>query len=362
MSAQKKWNLQSFPSGARIFGTNQTYTLTCAGSNNFINLNQADIILSFSVLGLPAGATYTIGRPSTTWINQINVNAQYITPEGPQIVNYNGYNNRGIAANVLETLEYSAAKYAQYDPMEFLTGASGLTNTDFEVLIPLKFLVDMAYDANLVNIDYITFSITFISQAEIFTFSAGSPIVQCNRFDIKYPTWVTSSPDVIPSVLREIPNRQVYIQNIDLLTGASAANTQVAVPFPASVLYYFFISKDSTYNMNPNPLSIVSSQSLTTMGETFPLNSTYNAIYVPGTSQIGLIRHYMELMDISGKDKPENNTVLSFEEWSTLKRIYCIEIGVEQQVGQNFNFSAVFSSQLATAATCVMVFLGRTHI
>lgn len=362
MSAQKKWNLQTFSATTRIFGSNSTYTLTCAGQNNFVNLNQADIVLSLSIVGLPVGATYTVGRPSTTWINQMNVQVEYITPEGPQIVNYNGYNNRGIAANVLETLEYSSAKYAQYDPIEFLSPQAGLTATDFEVLIPLKFLADAAYDANLVNVDHITFNITFISQPEIFTFTSGTPTVNCNHLDIKYPSWVVSSPEVIPAELREIPNRQVYVQNVDLIAGASAVNTQVAVPFPCSVLYYFFISKDSTYNMNPNPLSVVTSHSLTSMGEVFPLISNYGSSYTPGLSQVGIIRHYMELMDISGKDKPENNTILSFPEWFNSKRIYCIEIGVEQQNGQNFNFSSTFVQQLAQAATCVMLFLGRTHI
>jgi hypothetical protein len=363
MSAQKKWNLQSFPSGSTLFGTNSTYTITCAGDNTFVNLNQADLILTISAVGLGANS-YGITRPSTAWISQINTTVQYITKDGPQIVNYNGYNNRGVAANALEILEYSGVKFEQYDALEYLTPVAGLTDVNFDVVIPLKFLADVAYDAQLLNIDYISFNISFEPQSRIFTTTSTTPVVfNTPRLDIKYPTITTTSSDLIPSHVREIPNRQVYVQNIDLLAGVSAANTQVSVPFPCSVLYYFFISNGgSTYNMNPNPSSAVTNHSLTSMGETFPLISNYNSVMTTPTSGVGMKRHFMELMDISGKDRPENNSTLTYPTWLNTNRIYTIEVGVEQHAGQNFNFAANFSTTTTVPSTCVMVFLGRRII
>ncbi len=361
MSAEKKWNLQSFPSGTTLFGTNQTYTITCPGDNTFINLNQADLIVTMNITGL-LSATYSVLRPSTAWISQINTTIQYMTERGPEIVNYNGYNNRGIAANVLEILEYSAPKFAQYSEIEFLAPTSGLTNTNFETLIPLKFLSDSSYDAQLLNIDYISFNITWESQDRIFSFTAGTPVVNTTKVDIKYPTITTTTKDIIPKHIREIPNRQIYIQQIDLLTGSNAANTNVSVPFPCSELFYFFVGLGNNYSLNPNPASVVTNHSLTSMGSIYPLVATYAANLTTGTTSIGLIRHFMELMDITGKDKPENNTTLTFANWRDNLRIYAIEIGTEQHVGQQFNFTSTFNVATTNPCTCVMIFVGRRHI
>lgn len=362
MSAEKKWNLQSFPSGTTLFGTNQTYTITCPGDNTFINLNQADLIVTMNITGLPSGATYSVLRPSVAWISQVNTTIQFLTEKGPEIVNYNGYNNRGVAANVLEILEYSAPKFNQYSDIEFLAPTSGLTNVNFEVLIPLKFLSDSSYDAQLLNIDYISFNITWESQDRIFSFSSGTPVVNTTKVDIKYPTTTVTTKELIPRHIREIPNRQVYIQQIDLLTGSNAANTNVSVPFPCSELFYFFVGTGNDYNLNPNPSSVVTNHSLTSMGTTYPLIATYAANLTPGTTSIGLIRHYMELMDITGKDTPEFNTTLTFANWRDNLRIYAIEIGTEQHNGQQFNFTSTFNTPTSTPSTCVLVFVGRRHI
>lgn len=364
MAAEKKWNLQSFATNANVFGTNQTYTITCAGSNTFMNLNQADLIMNLSITNFnPLTQTYSIIRPTVAWISQINTTITFATKEGPLIINYSGYNNRGIAANVLETLEYSKAKWDQYNPIEYLSPQGNLSNSNFEVLIPLKFLNDSSYDAGLLNIETISFNISWESQTKIFDFgtltSAG---VQTNRVDIKYPTITVSNTDMIPPSVREIPNRQVYIASIDLNGGNSAANGTVSVPFPASVLYYFFTGVGDLYTLNPNPQSVVTNHSLTSMGQVYPLISNYNAKFNSSGNEVGLLRHYIELMDISGKDKPENNSILSYPYWRDEARIYTIEIGTEQKNGQQYNFATNFSQSTSIPSTCVLVFLGRRSL
>ena len=80
MAAEKKWNLQTFPSSSSLFGTSQSYTITCAGDNVFVNLNQADIILNITVRGLPPSGTYGIIRPSVSWASQVQTTVQFIGP------------------------------------------------------------------------------------------------------------------------------------------------------------------------------------------------------------------------------------------------------------------------------------------
>jgi len=362
MAAEKKWNLQTFASSSSVFGTNQTYTISCAGDNVFVNLNQADIILNITIKGLPNGGTYGVIRPSVSWVNQIQTVVQFIGPNGTDIINYTGYSNRGIAGHVLELMEYSFQKFNMYDPIEFLTPASGLTQTTFDVLVPLKFLADIAYDAQLLNLDLITMSISWESVDRIFSFSTSGVTVGVNKIDIKYPTIATTSAELIPRPIREIPNRQIYITQQNLLTGADSVNASVGVSFPASVMYYFFIPQNlGLYNINPNPNSVVTTHQLSSMGSVFPLVSSYFSILSP-TTDIGLIRHYMELMDIIGKDRPDHDTILTFNNWRDLYRIYAIEIGVEQHNGQTFNFQSTLSSPVVVPTTCIMVFLGRKNL
>lgn len=362
MAAEKKWNLQTFPSSSSLFGTSQSYTITCAGDNVFVNLNQADIILNITVRGLPPSGTYGIIRPSVSWASQVQTTVQFIGPNGTDIINYTGYANRGVAGNVLEILEYSYNKFNMYDPIEFLTPASGLTNTTFDVVIPLKFLADIAYDAQLLNLDLITTTITWENADKIFSFPTTGVTVGVNKIDIKYPTIATTSAELIPRPIREIPNRQIYIQQQDLLSGSNSINASIGVSFPASVMYYFFIPQNSgLYNLNPNPNSVVTTHQLSSMGSVFPLTANYGASLTP-TVDVGLIRHYMELMDIIGKDRPEHDTILTFNNWKDLYRIYAIEIGVEQHNGQQFNFQSTLSTPTVIPSTCIMVFLGRKNL
>jgi len=363
MAAEKKWNCQSFTTNANIFGTNQTYTLTCAGKNTFMNLNQADLIVNLSLLNFtPPSQTYSILRPTTAWIQQINTTIQFVTKEGPKIINYSGYNNRGIAANALEILEYSYDKFSQYNTIEYLAATTGLTNKNFEVLIPLKFLNDSSYDAGLLNIESISFNITWAPQNQIFTLPDGVNVTT-NRVDLKFPTIVVSNSEMIPAMVKEIPNRQVYIYTIDLPGGNNSANATISVPFPCSVLYYFFTAVGNEYSMNPNTKSVVTNQSLTSMGQVYPLVTNYNSVYDPTShTETGMIRHFIELMDISGKDKPENNSIMTYDNWRDTYRFYAIEIGTEQKVGQQFNFAANFSTPTTVPSTAILVFLGRRTI
>ena len=362
MAAEKKWNLQTFPSSSSLFGTSQSYTITCAGDNVFVNLNQADIILSLTIQGLTVGQTYGVLRPSVAWASQVQTTVQFIGPNGTDIINYTGYANRGVAGSVLEVLEYSYNKYNMYNTIEFLTPVTGLNNVTFDVLIPMKFLADIAYDAQLLNIDLITTTITWEQVNKIFSLPSSSVTVAVNKIDIKYPTIATTSAELIPRPIREIPNRQIYIQQQDLLAGANSINASIGVSFPASVMYYFFIPQNSSvYNLNPNPNSVVTTHQLSSMGSVFPLVSNYGAILTP-TIDVGLIRHYMELMDIIGKDRPEHDTILTFENWRDIHRIYSIEIGVEQHNGQQFNFQSTFTTSTVVASTCIMVFLGRKNL
>ena len=361
MSIEKRWNNASFPTGTTIFGTNASYPITCSGVNTFVNLHNADIVVNLTVNNLSAGGSYAIVRPTTAWISQANITITYQTSEGEKIVNYPAFINRGTAGNVLELLEYSEPKFGMYNPIEYLTASNGLTNVNFDVLIPLKFLADVAYDPALLNVDNIVFNITWESQDRCF--QSLDPIkIQSNSVNINYYTMVCSTPDIIPMKLREIPNRQIYIQTIDLLAGSNAANTQIAVPFPSPVLFYYFVNVNGAYNLNPNPLSVVNSHSLTGMSTTYPLIANYNAKYVPGVTEVGMIRHYIELMKISGKDKPENSSHLSYDTWRDSLRIYAIEIGTEQSKGQNFNFQSTFSAATSVSSTCVMIFMGRRMV
>lgn len=361
MASEKKWNLQTFPSTSSLFGTSQTYTITAAGDNVFVNFNQADLIVNLSVQGLPVGGTYGILRPTTAWITQIQTTVNFIGPNGSDIINYTGYAGRGIAGNVLELLEYSANKFKMYNGIEFLTPTGGLTNTNFDVMIPLKFVSDIAYDAQLLNVDQITIQITWETINNIFSFSSVGSTVAVNRVDLKYPTIATTNTELIPRPLREIPNRQIFVQQLDILSGSSGANTSIGVPFPASVLYYFFVGTNSTYNLNPNPSSVVTTHQLSSMGSVFPLVSSYGASF-DSTTDVGLIRHYMELQDISGKDTPDHDSILSFEQWRDVNRIYAIEIGVEQTNGQQFQFQSSFSSSTVVPSRCVLIFLGRKNL
>jgi hypothetical protein len=113
--------------------------------------------------------------------------------------------------------------------------------------------------------------------------------------------------------------------------------------------------------LNPNPNSIVTTHQLSSMGSVFPLVSNYGAV-LNTTTETGAIRHYMELMDIIGKDRPDEDTIVTFDQWINQWRIYAIEIGVEQHNGQQFNFQSTFSSPIVIPTTCVMVFLGRKNL
>jgi hypothetical protein len=363
MAAEKKWNLNSFPINTSMFGTNQTYLITCAGQNSFIDLNDASMILTISVVGLTPPATYSVLRPSLSWISQIQTTIKYQTPAGQEIKTYTGYINRGVAGNMLEIFEYSQPKFDMLQPIEFLTPTSGLTNTTFSALIPLKFLCDPAYDAQLLNIDSICFSISWEQSPNIFVATAGTPQFIVDKVDFKYPTTTVTSSDIIPKHVREIPNRQIYIQNQDILAGSNSVNTQVNISFPCSEIYYFFLGQGSNYSLNPNPRSVVTQHQLASMGAVYPLVGTYQASYNPGLVETGgVIRHYDELLSIIGKNTPEFSNTLTYTNWRDNLRIYAIEVGTEQRQGQTFNFSATFDQLTTVASTCVIVCVGRGHI
>lgn len=363
MAAEKKWNLQSFPINQQLFGTTQSFIITCAGQNTFLDLNDTSIILTMTVTNLPAGATYSILRPSLAWVTQMQTTIQFNTDRGKEIKNYPGYIGRGVAGNMFEIMEYSRAKYDMLAPVEFLNATSGLTNTTFSALIPLKFLCDAAYDANMLNMDTLTFNMSFESLANVFAFSSGNPVMVVNRVDFKFPTITVTSREVIPKHIREIPNRQIYISQLSVDVGSNSVTSTISVPFPCSELFYFFLGRGSNYSFNPNPTSVVTSHQLTSMGSVYPLSSTYNASYQPGVIETGgVVRHYDELLSIMGKNAPEHNSTLTYTNWRDNFRIYSIEIGTEQTVGQTVNFQAQFDQLTTTPSDCVFVFLGRGHI
>lgn len=362
-AAEKKWNLQSFPAGYTIFNTNQTYIISCAGDNTFMSIHEGDIILSLTINNLPLGSSYDILKPSLNWVMQCDTTIQFITSEGPKIIDYNGYNLRGEAGHLLELLEYSKPKWDMYSDLEFLEPKNGLTSTTFDVVIPLKFLIDPAYDDKLLNIDYVKFSISWQSQDSIFQFDNTLPLkpsVQCNKVDIKYPTITTSNSSMIAMIDRQIPNRQIYVQKINLLPFSDSANAVISVPFPASVLYYFFKSTDNvSYNMNPNPNSVVTLHALTAMGNTYPLVTNYGVHYQNGVVEVGMKRHYLELMDIINKDCPEKSNQLSYSKWRDQYRVYAIEIGTEQHMGQQYTFTSNFTNPTSVSEDCILIFIGR---
>jgi hypothetical protein len=363
MAAEKKWNLQSFAINPKLFGQSQTYVITCAGQNTFINLNDTSIILTLNVSGLPEMATYSVLRPSTTWVTQIQTEIKFQTDRGQEIKNYAGYVNRGLAANMLEIFEYSQPKFNMLTPVEFLTPTTGLTSTTFNALIPLKFLCDPAYDAALLNLDSIAFTIAWEQQANIFSFSSGTPIVTVDKVDFKFATTTVTSKDVIPKHIREIPNRQVYIQTDFVAAGSNSVSSYVTVAFPCSELFYFFVGQGSNYTLNPNPSAIVTTHQLASMGSVYPLVSNYQASYNPGVIETGgVLRHWDELISIVGKDTPEFSNTLSYTNWRDNLRIYGIEIGTEQRTGQAFNFQSSFDKVTTVPCTCIMVFVGRGHI
>lgn len=360
MSSERKWNYQSLTTGNNIFGYSQTYVISSPGENIYLQLHHAQLILKIIIKGLKTDESYEILRPSVDWINQISVTIEAIIEGEKRVIHYPNFNRRGLAAHILELMEYSKPKIDMYNSIEFITKPS--TNPDdatFEVLIPFKYLCDIAYDNNLLNITQMTLEMSFKPIGEIIKFKSDSEAsVHSTKLDLLYTSTIVSSHSNIPRALTELPNRSIYLHFQEIPIGASSVTATPTVPFPCSVVYYFFNSKTEGYNFNPNPNAVVTDHSITTLGATYPLTTNYNSM-LDDKNSCGLVRHYMEFIQLSGKDRTEANSFFSFENWKNSYRIYAIEIGTPQNKGLTFNFLSNFSQATTNGSNCVIMFVGR---
>ncbi len=371
MSMQKIWTSVSTTPSSLPWGNTQVYQLSSVGDNSLVNLYEGSLIIRMNFTGLanPGSTTVAYQKPAITWITQVQATGTYFVdvdgrPEERSLPQYAAYSLRGVAGYILQIMEYSSKQFDNNASPCVLTPANSTSvKTQREVVIPLRFLLDIASENKFISFKQLNFTVTWDSAANIFTTSDPSPAFQPNVQNIlfNYPTFRLTDMTLIRKELRILPARRIFIQPVAMASGVDSITTTVTVPFALQACYYMqLLNSNGSFSFTPNTNSFVTLQQLTSGdGIVVPSIPQYNTIY-NSTSEVGLDRLFTELIDISGKNFTGVDSILSYENWRDTYRIYALETGVTQgHTGFTWNLAVQFSSPTTVACTLMFVFLGK---
>jgi hypothetical protein len=322
------------PSSATILPWGTAASFQIGGDSvpmNAINLATAELKMTIQLQN--ATSPVTIIAPAISWISQYTVTISYKIGEGKaKNVMYTGQPGRGDAGYLYTIWTRSAPNTAMQTFPEVLS-ARTVSGTLTEETIPMMFLLDAAATERWCPIQQITFVLSF-KQLNQIMFAPNSP--NFNAFVNNY--WFEfDSGSITPKMPKElcIPDpRKTFINLASIPVGTiSIPAVPLVIPGkPLAVFYYMLSAKPATltspptYNLNPNPFSIVTFHQILVAGHPFPINSSYFSVYDATGNNTGTSSHYKELLSNINKYLPDKNTIITYDNWLNVNRVYSILI------------------------------------
>jgi hypothetical protein len=153
--------------------------------------------------------------------------------------------------------------------------------------------------------------------------------VQIASYNIEFPSAMATP--YLDRALMYPDHRKTFNQKDSLVVGKQSITMPISVSGKVlEVFYWFKRSAPSTtttpavFSFNPNPFSVVTNHQINIAGHSYPLNPNYNSSFTAAGVEVGLSRHYDELLINVNKYNPQRNTFLDYVTWRDSLRIYSI--------------------------------------
>lgn len=284
---------------------------------------------------LNSSGTTTILRPNIAWIKNYTVTCTYKLGDGAKkTTTYSSQPARGETGFIYSLMNRSFNNTGMESYPENLQPRV-VTGSSTEAIIPLMYLFDFAATERWLPLLHLQLQLSFDSQEKIFFSPGVDPIstlqVQIVSYNLEFPSAIATP--YLDRALMYPDHRKTFDQITTWLVGEQSKTINISVSGKILEVFYWFKDVSSSTSTTPGsfkfnalPFEPVTYHQINISGMSFPLQPQYFAEFTSGGVEIGLFRHYDELLQNINKYTPQRNTFLTYETWRDSFRIYSIEM------------------------------------
>lgn len=330
---------------------------------SLMNIHTAKLNVSVNMVGAPANTPITIVKPLAAWITNYIVNIEYYINGKSKTVQYNSMVNRGDIAYLYSIMDRSANNTNQELIAENIN-AQQINGPLWSGDLPLQYLLDFAEEDRWLPIKSMNFQLFFDSVANIF-YSAGSTSAFIPQI-VEYSMLLQScEPNSLVLPMMMYPSKvKTKSYNYQWPVGNISNPISIATEGKVTEVFYFFFSTTTntpatvgSYNLNPNPFSVVTYHQINLPSGSYPQTGQYNASYTGGANNFNTNKLYYEFLSGINKYRPSHNTMISQQVWLNAIRPYVILMDNPRSVDIGTVILNIQLSQAPTNPMNIIVFV-----